>query len=116
MTGYARVDADLVAQRECMYFYHFVLGMTGILSGLTVLVTSIILRYRAKARGLNKAASRQELEEIRTRLTALGNDMHGVQETLADLTLMLDDRLADSLDDTLGASREPQLTPGDDGL
>ncbi len=87
-----------------MEFFPFVLAMTGILSVFTAVVTSTFLRYKAKERGLTKGASRQELEEIRAHLSALSHDMHGVQETVADLTLMLND------------SAEPRLPSGDDGV
>ena len=67
------------------------------ISGMALLCASVVsivymgIQYSTRKRGLTTGASTRELEEVRRRLDGLGDDMHAMQEAIADLTLMLGD-------------------------
>ncbi len=67
------------------------------LMGCTLLCATVVaivymgIQYSSRKRGLTRGASTREIEEVRRRLDALGDDMHAMQESMADLTLMLGD-------------------------
>ena len=61
--------------------------MLGILVGGAIVITRMITGHLASTRG----ASQREMEEMRGELRALTANVQHVQETLADMTLMLND-------------------------
>ena len=70
-----------------------------IFCGSVVTIVYMGIQYSSRKRGLTKGASKRELVEIRQRLDALGEDIHAMQESMADMTLMLGDVARDRLTD-----------------
>jgi len=76
----------------CMASVVFVMIVgIGFVCASVVSIVYMGIQYSTRKRGLTTGASRRELEEIRGQLDTLGSDMHGMQEAIADLTLMLGD-------------------------
>ncbi|MAF09208.1 hypothetical protein CMK11_02055 [Candidatus Poribacteria bacterium] len=62
-----------------------------LLCATAVAIVYMGIQYASRKRGLTKGASTRELDEIRQRLDVLGDDLHAMHESIADLTLMLGD-------------------------
>lgn len=75
----------------------FLLMGGALVCGTSVLIVYMGIQYSSRKRGLTKGATSRDLADIRQRLDALGSDIHTMQETMADLTLMLGDATRDRL-------------------
>ena len=80
----------------------FVVAILAIVLGSSVAITLGAMQSASRKKGLSSNASRDEMDGMRRDLDALGEEVRGMQEALADVTLMLadsDDRRLPSGDD-----------------
>lgn len=69
----------------------FLVAVTAILGGATVVITWMGIRYAEKKRGLTKGATHADLEAIRNDLDAIRRELQLLREAHADMTIMLHD-------------------------
>lgn len=75
----------------------FIVAMTAIVLGCGVGFAWALVEYWSRKRKLDGGASAEKIEAMQRRIDALTEDMSGVQEALADVTLLVDDSARERL-------------------
>ncbi|MBT3271168.1 hypothetical protein HN371_28770 [Candidatus Poribacteria bacterium] len=69
----------------------FTVAMSAIVLGCGVGFAWALVEYSSRKQKLTAGASATKIEEMQRQIDALGEDMRGVQEALADVTLLVED-------------------------